>query len=108
MRLPAHIRRGSGTGGRKPPRCGWPSGPSSDCRAVGRKYSQCQHGGIASPAAHGASSRSSVAVSARSGAGVTLSPEVSLRPIQLRRLAMSTVMARLLFWRPFLFAPGIL
>ena len=27
---PAHIRRGSGTGGRKPPRAGWPSGPSSD------------------------------------------------------------------------------
>ena len=27
---PAHIRRGSGTGGRKPPRVGWPSGPSCD------------------------------------------------------------------------------
>lgn len=30
-RPPAHMRRGSGTGGRKPPRCGWPSGPRPDC-----------------------------------------------------------------------------
>ena len=37
MRLPAHMRRGSGTGGRKPPRFGCPSGPISDCRARGRK-----------------------------------------------------------------------
>jgi len=31
-RPPAHMRRGSGTGGRKPPRFAWPSGPISDCR----------------------------------------------------------------------------
>ena len=36
-RPPAHIRRGSSTGGRKPPRRGWPSAPSSLCLASGRK-----------------------------------------------------------------------
>ena len=36
-RPPAHIRRGSGTGGRNPPRSACPSGPSSDCRCIGRK-----------------------------------------------------------------------
>ena len=35
--LPAHMRRGSGTGGRNPPRLAWPSGPISDCRCNGRK-----------------------------------------------------------------------
>jgi DNA-binding beta-propeller fold protein YncE len=36
-RAPAHMRRGRGTGGRKPPRLGCPSGASSDWRTVGRK-----------------------------------------------------------------------
>ena len=36
-RPPAHIRRGSSTGGRKPPRRAWPSGPISDCWCTGRK-----------------------------------------------------------------------
>jgi hypothetical protein len=35
--LPAHMRRGRGTGGRKPPRTAWPSGPISDWRCSGRK-----------------------------------------------------------------------
>jgi hypothetical protein len=35
--LPAHIRRGSGTGGRNSPRRAWPSGPTSDCWYKGRK-----------------------------------------------------------------------
>ena len=39
------MRRGSGTGGRKPPRLAWPSGPISLCRCIGRKYSQCHSGG---------------------------------------------------------------
>jgi hypothetical protein len=34
-RPPAHIRRGRATGGRKPPRRGWPSGPISLWRAIG-------------------------------------------------------------------------
>jgi hypothetical protein len=51
--LPAHMRRGSGTGGRKPPRRGWPSGPICDCGACGRKYSQCHSGGTGEPASTG-------------------------------------------------------
>ncbi len=35
--LPAHMRRGSGTGGRNPPRFACPSGPISDWRWSGRK-----------------------------------------------------------------------
>src|SRR3546814_14162096 len=40
-RPPAHIRRGSGTGGRKPPRLGWPSTPvcRSEERRVGKSVS---------------------------------------------------------------------
>ena len=34
MRLPANMRRGSGTGGRKSPRAGWPSGPICDWRTT--------------------------------------------------------------------------
>ncbi len=30
--LPAHMRRGKGTGGMKPPLVGWPSSPASLCR----------------------------------------------------------------------------
>ena len=36
-RPPAHMRRGSGTGGRNSPRAAWPSGPACDCRYDGRK-----------------------------------------------------------------------
>ena len=36
-RLPAHMRRGSGTGGRKSPRSAWPSGPTFESGAVSRK-----------------------------------------------------------------------
>ncbi len=81
-RLPAHMRRGSGTGGRKPPRLGWPSGPMSHCRCIGRKYSQCHSGGSGVPAGTSAPGWSSVAVSAPTGAAVTVSRSDSLRPIQ--------------------------
>ena len=46
---PAHIRRGSGTGGRKPPRVGWPSGPSIDIGNTGCARHQCVVNGAASP-----------------------------------------------------------
>ena len=46
---PAHIRRGSGTGGRKPPRVGWPSGPSIDIGNTGCARHQCVVHGAASP-----------------------------------------------------------
>src|ERR1700721_4891861 len=38
---PAHIRRGKGTGGRKPPRVGWPSGPTYDIGTTGSDRHQC-------------------------------------------------------------------
>ena len=49
IRLPAHIRRGSGTGGRKPPRLRMAVRPDLRHRAHRRKYCQCQGGGSASP-----------------------------------------------------------
>ena len=83
MRLPAHIRLGSGTGGRKPPRRGWPSSPSSDCRCTGRKYSQWARGGSGSPGAGGASSRSSSAArSTRPVPRPRTSRASSVRPTQ--------------------------
>ena len=36
-RAPANMRRGYGIGGRKPPRCGWPSASSAACGARGKK-----------------------------------------------------------------------
>ena len=45
----AHMRRGNGTGGRKPPRVGWPSLPISEARGAGVKYAHCHSGGNASP-----------------------------------------------------------
>ncbi|MPM77701.1 hypothetical protein SDC9_124709 [bioreactor metagenome] len=81
-RPPAHMRRGSGTGGRKPPRRGCPSGPISLWRACGRKYSQCHNAGTAEPSPGTGSSRSSVAERARSGAAVMMSSAVSLRSCQ--------------------------
>ena len=81
-RPPAHMRRGSGTGGRKPPRRVCPSGPISLCLANGVKYSQCQSGGTGSPGCGIGSSRSSVAASAAIGAAVATSRRSSTRPIQ--------------------------
>src|SRR6202140_1231722 len=46
---PAHIRRGSGTGGRKPPRVGWPSWLSADIGNTGCARHQCTVHGAASP-----------------------------------------------------------
>src|SRR6476620_8216219 len=48
-RPPAHIRRGSVTGGRKPPLAGCPSRPSSPAGLASRKYNQCHSGGSSSP-----------------------------------------------------------
>src|SRR5512138_38895 len=86
--LPAHMRRGRGTGGRKPPRFAWPSGPTSDWRYSGRKYSQCQSGGNGVPAAGRSAARSSVADSAAYGVAVTMSSTVSVLPIQRSRSAL--------------------
>ena len=61
---PAHMRRGSSTGGRKPPRCGWPSSPSWLVRAASWKKIQCAPGGSGSPSFGFSSSRSSVAFQA--------------------------------------------
>ncbi len=80
-RPPAHMRRGSGTGGSKPPLRAWPSGPISLARASGVKYNQCASGGSGSPGRGAGSSRSSVAESAASGAAVTQSMRCSARPI---------------------------
>ena len=80
--LPAHMRRGSGTGGRNPPRFAWPSGPISLCRCSGRKYSQCHSGGSAVPASTVIGGWSSVAFSAFTGVAPMWSRTVSLRPVQ--------------------------
>src|SRR5438874_3488413 len=90
IRLPAHIRRGSGTGGRKPPRFACPSGPTSDWRYAGRKYSQCQSGGTASPARGAASSRSSVADRSTSGRASIVSSLVSLFPTHTLSVSLSS------------------
>jgi hypothetical protein len=50
-RPPAHIRRSSGIGGRKPPRQGWPSVSSPDIGVSGRKAIQCQSAGSGPPSA---------------------------------------------------------
>jgi hypothetical protein len=91
--LPAHMRRGSGTGGRKPPRLAWPSAPISDCRWRGRKYSQCHSGGSGRPAAASMGSWSSVALSASTGVGPMASATVSVRPIQSAQSLLPSVIA---------------
>jgi hypothetical protein len=48
-------------GGRNPPRSGCPSGPSSDGRFWGRKYSQCHSGGNGLPFPTGCAGWSNVA-----------------------------------------------
>src|ERR1700744_1244163 len=57
---PAHIRRGNGTGGRKPPPVGWPSGPTSDIGTTGSVRHQCAVNGAASPAFGVPTSRNNV------------------------------------------------
>ena len=89
--LPAHMRRGSGTGGKKPPRLAWPSAPISLCRCIGKKYSQCHSSGSAVPAGTSAAGWSSVALSATTGVGWMVSCSVSLRPTQARRSAGGAV-----------------
>jgi len=93
------MRRGSGTGGRKPPRLGCPSGPISLWRACGKKYSQCPSGGSAVPGTGAGSSRSSVADRARTGAAVRVSGVVSLLPCQLCRCARAAAsMVAVMVW----------
>jgi hypothetical protein len=79
------MRRGSGTGGRKSPRSGWPSGPIVDWRGVSRKYSQCQSGGSGSPIRDAGSLSSSVALIARTGKGAAKSSVVWVFPTQARK-----------------------
>src|SRR5450631_387950 len=45
----AHMRRGSGAGGRNPPFRRWPSTPVPEPLGVSRKYIQCHEGGKDSP-----------------------------------------------------------
>ena len=87
--LPAHIRRGSGTGGMKPPRLAWPSGPMSDWRCSGRKYNQCHSAGKGKPAGGRSGAWSSVAASAAQGVAVIVSSTDSVRPIQSCSFAVS-------------------
>jgi hypothetical protein len=89
--LPAHMRRGSGTGGRKPPRFAWPSGPISLWRCSGRKYSQCHSGGSGMPFCAAIGGWSSVALSAATGVGPNTSCRDSLRPIQSEKSSMPPV-----------------
>src|SRR5437868_2289788 len=91
--LPAHMRRGSGTGGRNPPRLAWPSGPISLCWCSGRKYSQCHSGGNGVPFSTGVAGWSSVASSAFTGVGPSWSRSLSLRPIQACRSFREVFMA---------------
>src|SRR5256885_5782913 len=84
-KLPAHIRRGSFTGGRKPPRLGCPSGPSSECLATGAKSVQWNPGGTGSRSLGKGSSRSSVACHAASWLARTASFRTSVRPIHRDR-----------------------
>src|SRR3546814_14409227 len=41
VRAPPNMRRGSGTGGMKPPRAGWPSGPICEAGTRGWKKHPC-------------------------------------------------------------------
>jgi hypothetical protein len=74
------MRRGNGTGGRKPPRSGWPSLPSACAGATALNSIQCQPGGSAMPSAAGGSSRSSVALIACTGQASMRWRIVWLRP----------------------------
>ena len=82
---PAHIRRGSGTGGRKPPRVGWPSGLSSDIGNTGCARHQCTVNGAASPGFGSPISWNSVARRPFTSCAVTMSEASVLRPIHCRK-----------------------
>src|SRR6476660_9159142 len=90
---PAHIRRGSGTGGRKPPRVGWPSGPSIDIGNTGCARHQCVVHGAASPAFGSPMSWNSVARKPFTSCAVTMSEASVLRPIHWRRWSRSSFSA---------------
>ncbi|MHC2625138.1 hypothetical protein ACVIW2_007170 [Bradyrhizobium huanghuaihaiense] len=82
---PAHIRRGSGTGGRKPPRVGCPSGPSIDIGNTGCARHQCTVNGAASPFLGSPTSWNSVARRPITSCAVTMSVASVLRPIHCRK-----------------------
>src|SRR6185312_15368641 len=90
---PAHIRRGSGTGGRKPPRVGWPSGPSIDIGNTGCARHQCVVHGAASPAFGSPMSWNSVARKPLTSCAVTVSEASVPRPIHWRRWSRSSFSA---------------
>ena len=79
--LPAHIRRGKATGGRKPPRLGWPSVSISACGTIGTNHSHCASGG-ASPPSSAVTGWSSRARSPRTGQPSSRSVCTSSLPFQ--------------------------
>src|SRR4051812_48508218 len=85
---PAHIRRGSGTGGRKPPLAAWPSGPRESADGVSGARHQCRAGG-AIPLATGARCGAKVAPNSAIRRGVTRSDASRVRPIQAAKSVMS-------------------
>ena len=82
---PAHIRRGSGTGGRKPPRVGWPSWLSSDIGNTGCARHQCAVHGAASPGFGSPISWNRVARRPFTSCAVTMSEASVVRPIHWRK-----------------------
>lgn len=86
---PAHIRRGSCTGGRMPLRRGWPSTSSATVSSRGVKSSQCHNRGNSSPGRNASPPRSSVAAKASAEARLTKSVRSQRRPIHAFRLAYS-------------------
>ena len=84
-RLPAHMRRGSGTGGRKSPRSAWPSGADLGLPARHRGNRASARAAAADRRMRGSGSCSSkVAISARTGKGRRRSSTVWVWPTQSR------------------------
>jgi len=83
------VAIGSGTGGRKPPRVGWPSGPSSDIGYTGCARHQCTVHGAASPGFGSPISMNKVARRPFTSCAVTMSEASVERPIHCRRWSMS-------------------
>ena len=82
---PAHIRRGNGTGGRNPPRLGWPSAPTSDNGTTGSVRHQCAVNGAASPSFGLPTSRNNAERNPATRCAVTMSVFSSVRPIHCRK-----------------------
>src|SRR5881296_548570 len=86
-RLPANMRLGRGTGGMNCPLCGWPSGPSRDCRSSGVNRTTYQPLGITSPRRYGLSGTSSRAARRLIAASDTSSLACCCLPIHSWRVS---------------------